>query len=338
MKNATPKPMRASDVTTSGTLQRWLAEHRIGLAMTTGSAMRLLTLGTEDDGRIALCESVFDVPRALWSDGTTMLLASTSRIHRLTYGSAPGRLPNDRESFFCQRTAHTTGELDVNDIARDGDGRVVFVNTQFNCLATLDDKHSFRPVWRPPFLSKLVPEDRCHLSGLALRSGVVAYVTAYAATDVAFGYRSKLLDGGCVMDVETGKVVVDGLCMPHSPRFYQNKLWLHNAGTGHFGFVDFDRRVFEPIAFCPGMLEGLAFFGHHAIMGISRARTSEPWAGLPLAHHLVEKGAVARCGVQVIDLRSGEVFAWIRLEGEFYEVRGVAVLAGIKKPQVLTVG
>ena len=86
------------------------------------------------------------------------------------------------------------------------------------------------------------------------------------------------------------------------------------------------------------MLEGLAFFGHHAIMGISRARNPELWAGLPLAHHLVEKGAVARCGVQVIDLRSGEVLAWIRLEGEFYEVRGVAVLAGIKKPQVLTVG
>ncbi|MBK9266747.1 MAG: DUF4915 domain-containing protein [Polyangiaceae bacterium] len=193
-------------------------------------------------------------------------------------------------------------------------------------------------MWRPPFISKLVPEDRCHLSGLALRDGAAAYVTAYAPTDVAFGYRSRRLDGGCVIDVVTGKVVIDGLCMPQSPRVYQDKLWLHNAGTGYFGFVDFDRRVFEPIAFCPGILEGLAFWGHHAVMGLSLPRSPEQIAGLPFVKNLAEKGAAARCGVQVVDLRSGEVSHWIRLEGDFREVRGVAVLAGIKKPLVVTVG
>jgi len=41
-----------------------------------------------------------------------------------------------------------------------------FVNTRFSCLCTLDGVHSFVPRWRPPFVSALAPEDRCHLNGL----------------------------------------------------------------------------------------------------------------------------------------------------------------------------
>ena len=64
----------------------------------------------------------------------------------------------------------------------DATGRVVFVATLFGCLATLSERASFQPLWRPPFLSALVPEDRCHLNGLALRDGRPAFVTAEAAS------------------------------------------------------------------------------------------------------------------------------------------------------------
>ena len=43
-----------------------------------------------------------------------------------------------------------------------------FVNTRFSCLCTLDSVHSFVPRWRPPFITALAPEDRCHLNGLAM--------------------------------------------------------------------------------------------------------------------------------------------------------------------------
>lgn len=331
-------PMRASDITTSGTIERWLAENNMGLAVTTGISMRLLTFGTENDGRIAVCESVFDVPRALWSDGKTMLVSSRSRVHRLTYGAAPGRLPDHDERFYCPRSTHTTGELDIGDIARDAEGRTIFVNTQFNCLATIDDKHSFSPAWRPPFIAKLTAENRCHLSGLALRNGAPAYVTAYAASDTPGGYLNKRRDGGCIVDVATKKIVAEGLSLPRSPRWYQEKLWLHQAGTGYFGYWDFARRRFEPVAFCPGLPDGLVFYGNHAVMGYSAPRTKEQIAGLPIEKNLREKGVTAGCGVHVVDLRSGDVAHWIRLDGELREVCGVAVLEGVKKPLVLTVG
>lgn len=336
MKDFVLKPMRASDVLTSGTLEKWLAAENMGLALTTGSSMRLLTLGTENDGRVALCESVFDVPGALWSDGKTILLSTKSRLHRLTFGAAPGRLADHDEKFYCPRSTHTIGELDVQDIARDAQGRVWFVNAQFNCLATLDEKHSFCPLWRPPFITKMVPENRCGLSGLALRDGVPAYVTAYAQTDVAGGFLAKRKDGGCIIDVQTQKIIADGLALPRSPRFYQEKLYLHQAGTGYFGFWDLDRHVFEPLAFVPGWLDGLTFCGNYAVLGLSKPRTSEP--DLPLEKNLRAKKMNWQCGVHVIDLRSGDLAHWVRLEGDFREVRGVALLPGIKKPLVVSVG
>jgi uncharacterized protein (TIGR03032 family) len=73
---------------------------------------------------------------------------------------------------------HTTGDVDIHDIVVEADGRVVFVNTLFSCLATPVERHSFRPVWKPPYISRLAPEDRCHLNGLAMRDGSAAYATS----------------------------------------------------------------------------------------------------------------------------------------------------------------
>src|SRR5262249_55443311 len=33
---------------------------------------------------------------------------------------------------------------------------------------TRSNQHSFQPRWRPPFVTALAPEDRCHLNGLGL--------------------------------------------------------------------------------------------------------------------------------------------------------------------------
>ncbi len=75
------------------------------------------------------------------------------------------------DRHYVPRVAHTTGDLDVHDIGVMADGRIVFVNTLFSCLATLSPTHGFRVFWKPPFISKLAAEDRCHLNGLAMKDG-----------------------------------------------------------------------------------------------------------------------------------------------------------------------
>jgi uncharacterized protein (TIGR03032 family) len=101
---------------------------------------------------------------------------------------------------------------------------VLFVATSFNCLATISQRYSFQPLWRPPFVSKLVPQDHCHLNGLALVDGRAAYVTAVSQSDVADGWRDQRSDGGCVVDVRSNQAVATGLSMPHSPRWYRDRL------------------------------------------------------------------------------------------------------------------
>ncbi len=215
------------------------------------------------------------------------------------------------------------------------DGRPVFVNTLFGCLATVSDGHSFRPLWQPPFLTRLAAEDRCHLNGLAIEDGRPRYATAVSRSDIADGWRDKRVDGGVVIDVAGGAVVCEGLSMPHSPRLHDGKLWLLNSGAGEFGFVDLASGRFEPVALCPGYARGLAFVDGHAVVGLSLARENRTFSGLPLDGVLHTRDVEPRCGLAVIDLASGDMRHWLRVEGVVRELYDVAVLRGVRRPAAI---
>src|SRR5262245_31124400 len=198
-------------------------------------------------------------------DGS-LLLAAGFHVVRFVNTLEPNQRANEIfDACYVPRTVHVTGELDAHDVAIDGDGRPIFVNTRFNCLATVSDRYSFTEVWRPPFVSALVDEDRCHLNGLAMESGEPAYVTAVSRSDTIDGWRDRRAEGGIAIDVRTGAIVCEGLSMPHSPRLHNGALWLLNSGTGELGIVHLPasggKGRFEPVAFCPGFLRGLAFHG-----------------------------------------------------------------------------
>ena len=119
------------------------------------------------------------------------------------------------------------------------------------------------------------------------------------------GSRDRRTAGGCVIDVTTGDVVAEGLSMPHSPRWYRERLWVLNSGKGELGRVDLAAGRFEPIAFCPGYLRGLAFAGDHAIVSLSQPRHDKTFGGLALDGELARRNADAQCGLQIIDLKTG---------------------------------
>jgi uncharacterized protein (TIGR03032 family) len=244
-------------------------------------------------------------------------------------------LHNGCDRLYIPRIGYTTGDLDIHDVAVEASGRVVFVNTKFSCLATLAERDSFTPLWRPPFVSRLAGEDRCHLNGLALSEGRARFLSAVNASDVADGWRDRRRDGGVVLDVATNQIVAAGLSMPHSPRLYRGRLWLLNSGTGYFGSVDLSNGRFEPLTFCPGYLRGLAFIGEYAVVGLSRPRHDKTFGGLALDDNLTAKGAEARCGLLVLDLSTGDAVHWLRLEGMVHELYDVVVLPGVARPMAL---
>lgn len=323
------------EINTSRQFTHWMLEQRLSIAFTTYQAGKLFLLGLQPNGRLSVFERTFNRCLGLWTDAQTMWMSSLYQLWRFENVLDPGQTANGFDRLYVPQVGYTTGDLDIHDVTVESTGRVLFVNTLFGCLATISQTHSFVPVWKPPFISKLAAEDRCHLNGLALENGQAAYVTAVSQSDVADGWRDRRHDGGCVIDVRSNDIIATGLSMPHSPRVYRDKLWLLNSGTGYFGFIDRSSGKFEPVAFCPGYLRGLTFHGDFAVVGLSKSRENKTFSGLALDENLKIGDAEARCGVQVIDLRSGDVVHWLRIEGVVTELYDVVALPGVLRPQSL---
>jgi uncharacterized protein (TIGR03032 family) len=313
----------------------WLGEQNVSLALTTYQAGKLFLVGRQTGGRISIFERTFNRCMGLCAHGPTIWMSSLYQLWRLENALKPGQLHNGYDALYTPRIGYTTGDIDLHDLAVEQDGRAVFVATLFNCLATLSHGYSFQPLWRPPFISKLVPQDRCHLNGLALVDGRAAYVTAVSQSDIADGWRDRRNDGGCVVDVRSNQVLATGLSMPHSPRWYRDRLWLLNSGTGYFGYIDFEQRRFLPMTFCPGYLRGLTFVGDYAVVGMSRPRHDATFGGLRLHEELQRRSAEPQCGLQVIDLSSGDVVHWLRMAGDVSELYDVGALPGVARPMAL---
>ena len=280
-------------------------------------------------------ERTFNRCMGLVASDKALYMSTLYQMWRFENILEPGQGTDGYDALYVPMQAHTTGDLDVHDVAVDGNGRLVFVNTLFGCLATIDERSSFVPLWQPPFLSKLAAEDRCHLNGLAMEDGKPRYVTAVGQSDVADGWRDQRKDGGCVIDVQSNEIIATGLSMPHSPRMHNGKLWLLNSGTGEFGTIDLKDGSFTAVTFCPGYLRGMSFIGDFAIVGLSKPRNNKTFSGLALDQALEDKHAEAQCALQVIDLNTGDVVHWLKIDGVVEELYDVIALPGIHRPMAL---
>lgn len=313
----------------------WMAQQKISLAFTTYQTGKLFFIGLQASGHLSVFERTFNRAMGLYATTNQLFLSSLYQIWRFENALAPGQGYEGYDCLYVPRVSYTTGDLDVHDVALDSEGRILFVNTLFNCLATVSETHSFMPVWSPAFVSQLVAEDRCHLNGLAMRDGKARYMTAVSQTDVVDGWRNHRRDGGCVIDIETNELVVTGLSMPHSPRWYQDYLWLLNSGTGEFGRADLNYGRFQPITFCPGYLRGLSFWQNFAIVGLSKPRHNKAFSGLALNETLTARNIDAQSGLQIIDLASGDVAHWLKIDGIIEELYDVTILSGVQCPMAL---
>ncbi len=327
-----------------------LQKHNISLALTSYESGLLYSLGRNQEGGLNIHKTALPKPMGICRDQREgrdgFALTCGSEIMRFENVLQENQVVNHTfDACYVPRIVHITGQLDAHDIGIDADGRAIFVNTRFNCLATTSPQHSFEVLWTPPFISgvsggplAVVDEDRCHLNGLAMEDGAPRYVTAVSRSNTIDGWRDRRADGGVVIDVRSGDIVCEGLSMPHSPRMHNGRLYLLNAGTGEFGVVDFagaeGKGVFKPLAFCPGFLRGLSFHGNLAFVGLSRPRYKR-FEGLALDQRLKAADSEAWCGVQVIDLTTGTCVEWFRIDGKIGELYDVEVIPGPVCPMVV---
>jgi len=339
-KDAPPAPAEAGGKATvtysmSPGFVALLARLGVSVAVTSYQSGKFYLLGRNPKGGLMINERLFQKAMGMYAEGNTLLLATLFQIQRFENVLEKGQFINHTyDACFVPRLTHTTGVLDAHDVGLLSNGEIIFVNTRYNCLAIPSSRDSFTPVWKPPFISQIINEDRCHLNGLAMDKGKPRYVTAVSQSNTIDGWRDRRSDGGVVLDVATGEVVCKGLSMPHSPRLFKNRLWALNSGTGELGWVDTDKKEFNAVAFCPGFLRGLAFRDNFAFVGLSKPRY-ERFEGLPLDAKLKAADSEPWCGVQVIDIKSGACAEWFRIDGAVAEIYDVAVVPGVACPMSL---
>ena len=342
---ASKAPLRSVHTTTIPKILNHLAA---SLAVTTYQAGKLVLLRAEPrDGDPVLNTHfrAFNKPMGFaWEPGR-FALGTNAEIWEFHDMPAVARKLDAPESLahhdaaFLPRTTHITGDVQVHEMMwmpqpkGAGLSELWFVNTRFSCLATRSDLYSFVPRWKPPFITSLTPEDRCHLNGLAVRDGKIRYVTALGQTDSQAGWRENKRAGGVLIDAPANEILVTGLSMPHSPRWHAGQLWVLESGNGGVGIVDESTGKYQEICRLPGFTRGLDFAGPYAFVGLSQVRESAVFSGIAIAEMKQEDRC---CGVWVIDTRSGQIAGFVKFTDGVQEIFAVQVLRGLRWPEVLS--
>ena len=312
----------------------WMSTLQGSLAVTTYQAGKMALLGWRA-GQLSLLMRQFNKAMGLAVAPGKLAVATQHEITLLANAPllASDLMPDQRgryDALYLPRVTYHTGDLNVHDVAFGEDG-LWFVNSRFSCLSALSTDFSFVPRWQPRFISELVPEDRCHLNGLAMVNGKPKYVTALGETNVVGGWRENKASGGLMIDVESGEVVLRGLSMPHSPRWHQGRLWLLNSGAGEL--LCFDPADGSAGAVCtlPAYLRGLCLIGRYAVIGLCQIREKHIFGGLPVQ----ERHEKLLSGLAVVDLPTGNLVGTFEFTAGCTEIYDVQFIPGSRNVNVL---
>jgi uncharacterized protein (TIGR03032 family) len=306
-----------------------LSQLGVSLLVSTYQAGKVVAVGVAG-GELTLAYHNFE--RAMGLAVKPDCLAVGARAQVWFLKSAPDIAPRvepagRHDACFLTRTAHFTGEVQAHELAWSGD-ELCLVNTAFSCLCILDGRHSFVPRWRPPFITGLAAEDRCHLNGVAMANGVPKYVTALAETDTPQGWRADKAKSGCLIDVASGQTVARGFAMPHSPRIHGGRVWLLHSGAGQLVLFDPAGGKVQTVTELPGYTRGLALYDRYAFVGLSKIRETSTFGGMPIA----ERRPELKCGVGVVDLTTARLVAHLEFVTGVEEIFDVQVLPGARCP------
>lgn len=314
-------------------LPELLVQLNCSLAISTYQAGKVMMVSSNGE-RLSLLPRQFDTPMGMVADGNKLAVACAHDVTILTHQPAMGASypnnPDVYDTLYLPRQTIYTGAVMMHDMDWNANDELIGVNTSFSCLCRIDGEFSFTPIWQPPYITALVPEDRCHLNGLAMHNGTPKYVTALGISDIKQGWRDDKLMAGCIIDVQSNEFVVKGLAMPHSPRMFNGQLYALLSATGELIKVNVDNGTYDVVSQHNGFARGMTLIGEYLFIGLSRLRKTHTFGSLDMAQRddLV-------CGFEVVHLPTGAKVSQFKFLATCEEVYDICVLPSLRRPGIL---
>ena len=315
-------PSTKIDFNYSVNLVSLLKQMRSTIIMSTYQAGKLMLIGSHEE-QLDLRYKEFPRPMGMYASQGRLWAGLGHGIWNFAnYAGAASKIEGvgAYDACYLPQNIHFTADIDIHEMEVCND-QLYFINTKFSCLCINDGNSSFKPIWKPPFISLLQPIDKCHLNGFCTRDGEPRYVTALGRSDEPLGWRATKANGGILMDITTNTILAKGLSMPHSPRWHQEKLWLLESGKGNLSYYDFKKKKVIEVATLPGFTRGLQFVGDFAFIGLSKVRESVTFSGLPITK-LPKRVA----GVWVVNIKTAQIVSFIEFTDGIDEVFAVSVV------------
>ncbi len=304
------------------------------LAISTYQAGKVVFISPKDANSLIQLPRTFIKAMGMTLENGKMAIATQDEVIVLVnspeLASHYPNKPNTYDTMFMPRATYYTGQIDIHDLDWGQNGDLYAVNTSFSCLIKIDDNYSFTPVWQPPFIDRLVSEDRCHLNGMAMQNGFPKYVTAFNNGNSRQSWREVVTTGGILMDVTTNEIIAEGLPMPHSPRIFDDQLYVLFSATGELARIDTQTGTSEVVTRLDGFVRGLARHGDYAFIGLSKLRkNSSSFAKLAIAEKADQSGIV------VVHLPTGATVGMIKYLSSVDEIYDVQVIPNVLRPGIL---
>ena len=202
------------------------------IAISTYQAGKLVFISAKDEDSLSQLPRNFNKAMGIAEDFENQKLAVACKDEVILFKNSSElanyypNAPNKYDALYMPRITFHTGAVDIHDLSFGLNGEIYAVNTLFSCIIKLDENYSFTPIWSPPQIDKITSEDRCHLNGMAMLNGKPKYATAFNNGNTPQSWRENITRSGVIYDIEKNKIICSGLPMPHTPRIFNNELYV----------------------------------------------------------------------------------------------------------------
>lgn len=297
---------------------------------------RLIFISSDRNGRLIIDDAILDSPWGLAINEEFLAVATRRDISIYAsnkkmaayHPAAPGQF----DAYYTPRVTHAVGDCQIHDLWLSS-GQLYAVNTRFSVICKIDLTYNFTPVWQPAFVTDLMPEDRCHLNGMAWDNNQLAYATAFGSFNSEREWRKHDPYHGVVIDTQSNTILTSGLCLPHSPRVVNSDLYATEMGAGRLIRINRENGQVEEICRFDGMPRGFACIDGIAFVGLSLRRESLVGWKFPDFDHKNK----LMVGIVAVDLSSGSIIGFLEFLSGFDEVFDVQLLPESRRSGIMDI-